>query len=538
MELRSVERGGGGAARCGSVFACAAAPPTPPHVLTSAAATPPKPTHKHTTQTANLDPAAAAQAIAIAQQAAAAQVARSLSAQQQQLSNNAGLASAPGGAPRPASAPGGGPPQHLASAPGGTSVTHGPGGPGSGADICSEVVINDAPAHIRALLTKHDTASELSRRHHVAIATRGRYIAGGAARATGTDRPLYLRVTPGAAAGQVRARGVGLVCVVCVSALDAPRAATQQPTPPHASCPHTGALPRRHRLRPPSGPPSTQQQQTSTRSCLGCPSRSCRPLAQPPCRPCSSSSSHTARLAASPSQEACTAHHLAPCTSMAAWSARRRRQQQQQGRRHTWQPPPTWRRRLPPLLPPPTPRLLLQDTLPALPAASRSSSHPAGGRTLSATRPRTAACLWALRALQSSGCPTGSAAKVCVARVARADVCVCVCGAHSSRCCRYHPLTLCPLLPPRCAACCTTTPPPGGAFLAHIAAKSGATVVLTGRGSTGAGAPAAAPWLEHIPMHISITANNPQVRAGACIAWLCSCVACRHRAACLSSRPA
>jgi hypothetical protein len=37
------------------------------------------------------------------------------------------------------------------------------------------------------------------------LVVRGRFIQGGSANASGTDRPLYLRVTPTAAAGQVRA---------------------------------------------------------------------------------------------------------------------------------------------------------------------------------------------------------------------------------------------------------------------------------------------------------------------------------------------
>jgi len=130
----------------------------------------------------NLDPAAAAQAAAIAQQAAAAQLVKSL--------------------------------QAFNSGPGSSSSGPGLGtlGPiGHGPDIAREVVINDAGHHIRQLLTKRQTLDELSRRSNAQIVVRGRFIQGGSAKASGTDRPLYLRVTPTAAAGQV-GQGRGWRC--------------------------------------------------------------------------------------------------------------------------------------------------------------------------------------------------------------------------------------------------------------------------------------------------------------------------------------
>lgn len=145
------------------------------------------------------------------------QIARTLSEQHQQSVAATAAAAAPSAAPRVASAPApypGAPPGAvvhtappstalLASAPssGGGSSSHAT----ASLDISKEVVINDAPTHVRALLTKQATASELMRRSHTAIVTRGRYIPGGAARGSATDRPLYLRVTPTASAGQVGA---------------------------------------------------------------------------------------------------------------------------------------------------------------------------------------------------------------------------------------------------------------------------------------------------------------------------------------------
>jgi hypothetical protein len=123
-------------------------------------------------QAAGLGPAAAAQAAAIAQQAAAAQVVASL--------------------------------QATTSGPHSGSAAAGPRPIGSGPDIAREVVINDAGHQIRQLLTKRQTLDEISRRTNTQLVVRGRFIQGGSANASGTDRPLYLRVTPTAAAGQVR----------------------------------------------------------------------------------------------------------------------------------------------------------------------------------------------------------------------------------------------------------------------------------------------------------------------------------------------
>lgn len=129
------------------------------------------PLHVLHLQAAGLNPAAAAQAAAIAQQAAAAQVVATLQA------TGSGPSSS-GAAARP-----------VASSP----------------DIAREVVINDAGHHIRQLLTKRQTLDEISKRTNTQLVVRGRFIQGGSANASGTDRPLYLRVTPVTAAGQVRA---------------------------------------------------------------------------------------------------------------------------------------------------------------------------------------------------------------------------------------------------------------------------------------------------------------------------------------------
>jgi hypothetical protein len=122
-------------------------------------------------QAAGLNPAAAAQAAAIAQQAATAQVVATL--------------------------------QATSSGPGSSGAT-GLRPTGTGPDIAREVVINDAGHHIRQLLTKRQTLDEISKRTNTQLVVRGRFIQGGSANASGTDRPLYLRVTPTAAAGQVR----------------------------------------------------------------------------------------------------------------------------------------------------------------------------------------------------------------------------------------------------------------------------------------------------------------------------------------------
>ena len=126
-------------------------------------------------QAAGLNPAAAAQAAAIAQQAAAAQVVTAL--------------------------------QHSSGPRSGSGVTAaGVKLPAGGPDIAREVVINDAGHHIRQLLTKRQTLDEISKRTNTQLVVRGRFVPGGSQNASGTDRPLYLRVTPTTNAGQVCVR--------------------------------------------------------------------------------------------------------------------------------------------------------------------------------------------------------------------------------------------------------------------------------------------------------------------------------------------
>jgi hypothetical protein len=80
---------------------------------------------------------------------------------------------------------------------------------GTGTDICAEVTINDAPGAARFALTQRKTQDEICRRTHAQIVTRGRYIQGKEAAAAAqagsnaAEKPLFLRVTPGAGAGQV-----------------------------------------------------------------------------------------------------------------------------------------------------------------------------------------------------------------------------------------------------------------------------------------------------------------------------------------------
>jgi hypothetical protein len=126
-------------------------------------------------QAAGLNPAAAAQAAAIAQQAAAAQVVTAL--------------------------------QHSSGPRSGSGATAaGVKLPAGGPDIAREVVINDAGHHIRQLLTKRQTLDEISKRTNTQLVVRGRFVPGGSQNASGTDRPLYLRVTPTTNAGQVCVR--------------------------------------------------------------------------------------------------------------------------------------------------------------------------------------------------------------------------------------------------------------------------------------------------------------------------------------------
>lgn len=131
------------------------------------------------------DPAVTAQAMAIAQQAAAATLAKA-------LGTSMPLATAPGA---------------LAA----SGAPHAAPARGCGGSVSAEVVINDASAGVRMALTKRANQDELSRRSGVHIATRGRFVAGGsaavaaatAAATTPDERPLFLIITPAARAGSV-----------------------------------------------------------------------------------------------------------------------------------------------------------------------------------------------------------------------------------------------------------------------------------------------------------------------------------------------
>lgn len=65
------------------------------------------------------------------------------------------------------------------------------------------VVINDAPPDMRHHLTKRPTQDDIARRTGTQIVTRGRYMPPGTPQ-TDTDRPLYLNITPGVCASEVR----------------------------------------------------------------------------------------------------------------------------------------------------------------------------------------------------------------------------------------------------------------------------------------------------------------------------------------------
>jgi hypothetical protein len=69
-------------------------------------------------------------------------------------------------------------------------------------DIVKEVIINDSAASARHHLTKRTTQDEIQARTHTVIVTKGRYYAPGAPQ-DDKEKPLHLRITPGAHAGQV-----------------------------------------------------------------------------------------------------------------------------------------------------------------------------------------------------------------------------------------------------------------------------------------------------------------------------------------------
>ncbi|CAD7694672.1 unnamed protein product [Ostreobium quekettii] len=67
-------------------------------------------------------------------------------------------------------------------------------------EICREVVINDAPNQIRYHLTRRGTQEDIQRRTATVIVTRGTYCPPGA-KLDERDKPLHLRILPGAGAG-------------------------------------------------------------------------------------------------------------------------------------------------------------------------------------------------------------------------------------------------------------------------------------------------------------------------------------------------
>lgn len=69
-------------------------------------------------------------------------------------------------------------------------------------EIVKEVIINDSAPSTRHHLTKRTTQDEIQARTHTVIVTKGRYYAPGAPQ-DDKEKPLHLRVTPGAHAGLV-----------------------------------------------------------------------------------------------------------------------------------------------------------------------------------------------------------------------------------------------------------------------------------------------------------------------------------------------
>jgi hypothetical protein len=70
-----------------------------------------------------------------------------------------------------------------------------------------EIIINDAPAKSRILLTKRPLQEDIQRRTHTVLSTKGRYYPPGMER--GEERPLHLSIRPASTAGRVSASGTG-----------------------------------------------------------------------------------------------------------------------------------------------------------------------------------------------------------------------------------------------------------------------------------------------------------------------------------------
>lgn len=70
-------------------------------------------------------------------------------------------------------------------------------------EIFKDVTINDAPSQIRYYLTRRGTQEMVQRASNTVIVTKGRFCGAGSA-ADSLEKPLFLRVTPGHSAGEVR----------------------------------------------------------------------------------------------------------------------------------------------------------------------------------------------------------------------------------------------------------------------------------------------------------------------------------------------
>ena len=84
---------------------------------------------------------------------------------------------------------------------------------GAGAEfdgVSREVTINDAAPNLRHHLTKRSTQDDISKRTKAAIVVRGRYMPAGVTDAT--EKPLFLKCTPGLSLTEVGTRSVPLIC--------------------------------------------------------------------------------------------------------------------------------------------------------------------------------------------------------------------------------------------------------------------------------------------------------------------------------------
>lgn len=70
-------------------------------------------------------------------------------------------------------------------------------------EIFKDVTINDAPSQIRYYLTRRGTQEMVQRASNTVIVTKGRFCGPGSG-ADSLEKPLFLRVTPGHSAGEVR----------------------------------------------------------------------------------------------------------------------------------------------------------------------------------------------------------------------------------------------------------------------------------------------------------------------------------------------